>query len=220
MWNYGNKSQGRPFQKGRRPWNCLPVGAERVTSAGFIEVKISQPGVWKLKHLVVWEKAYGPLPEGQKIEFIDGDRQNVCLENIRLAPRRSQIGDERVGSRGLIEVKIAAKRWRLKHILLWEQAHGPLPKTHVLYFADGDKFNLSLDNLVPFPKNGRIAAEMFQFLSVAGPASGSPAEVLDRLGRQTRARAARAALGIHGALFLQLEYLQTASEADHVSYRQ
>lgn len=164
MWNYGKESQGRPFKKGGRPWNTKPVGAERVTSVGFIQVKVAQPNCWRLKHLVTWEKAHGPLPEGRKIDFIDGDRQNVCLENLMLISIGARIGDERVGSKGLIEVKVSARRWRLKHVLVWEATNGSLPKTHVLYFADGDTSNCALDNLIPFPRNGRFtAADLAKF---------------------------------------------------------
>jgi len=218
MWNYGRKSQGQPFQKGQRPWNWLPVGTERITSAGFIQVKVANPNRWRMKHQVVWEKAYGPLPAGQRIEFIDGDRQNVRLENLRSAPRLSQIGDERVGSKGLIEVKTTGKRWRLKHILVWEQAHGPLPKTHVLCFADGDRFNVRLDNLVPFPKNGKVTAELFHVLPGSGPAAGSPADLLGQLRSQTNLKAGLRIQGISQTLFLQLEYL-CSREAGNVSYR-
>ena len=106
--------------------------------------------------LIVWEKAHGLLPENHTIDFIDGNRQNVQVENLRLRPIQSQIGDERLGSKGFIEVKVSAKRWRPKHIVVWEEAHGPLPKTHVLYFADGDKSNFDLVNLMAFPKKDAL----------------------------------------------------------------
>lgn len=220
MWNYGKKGRGRPFKTGERPWNAKPVGAERVTSAGFIQIKVSQPNCWRLKHLLVWEKAHGPLPEGRKIDFIDGDRQNVSLENLRLRPRRPLIGDERVGSKGLVEVKVSANRWRLKHIVVWEEFHGPLPKTHVLYFADGDIFNFALANLVPFPKNGRLENE----LAILRPGRGLEAfglslELMDRLSRQTGRRAAMEALRIDELLFVQLEYLHLTSGGLNVPYR-
>jgi len=130
------------------------------------------------------------------------------------------VGAERATSAGFIQIKVAnPNQWRMKHQVVWETAHGPLPNTHALYFADGDKFNISLDNLVPFPKNGRMTAELFQILPGSGPASGSPAVLVDRLRQQTEAIAARVALGIQGMLFSQLESLQTSDEDDHVSYR-
>ena len=35
----------------------------------------------------------------------------------------------------------------MKHILIWEEANGPVPKTHSVLFLDQDKENFSLDNL-------------------------------------------------------------------------
>lgn len=35
-----------------------------------------------------------------------------------------------------------------KHRLIWEAVNGPIPKGHKLIFADGDKTNITLDNLL------------------------------------------------------------------------
>lgn len=37
--------------------------------------------------------------------------------------------------------------WIQKHVLLWEQANGPIPKGHCLIFLDGNRSNIALDNL-------------------------------------------------------------------------
>lgn len=37
--------------------------------------------------------------------------------------------------------------WKAKHIWLWEQQNGPVPKHHVLIFIDGDTSNISLENI-------------------------------------------------------------------------
>ena len=37
--------------------------------------------------------------------------------------------------------------WRCKHILLWENANGQIPKGHRLIFLDNDKNNICLENL-------------------------------------------------------------------------
>jgi len=33
------------------------------------------------------------------------------------------------------------------HVLIWQEAHGPVPKGHIIVFRDGNLENLSLDNL-------------------------------------------------------------------------
>ena len=60
------------------------------------------------------------------------------------------VGSERVGARdGYTEIKIADPNvWKLKHRWLWEQHNGPVPKGYALIFADGDKSNITLDNLI------------------------------------------------------------------------
>ncbi|WKE65039.1 HNH endonuclease signature motif containing protein [Gallaecimonas kandeliae] len=37
--------------------------------------------------------------------------------------------------------------WVEVHRLLWEEHHGPIPDKHVVTFKDGDKANITLDNL-------------------------------------------------------------------------
>lgn len=65
---------------------------------------------------------------------------------------RVPIGTEKVRVDGYVYVKIADgfknANWLQKHILVWEQANGPLPADHVLIFANGDREDVRLDNLV------------------------------------------------------------------------
>lgn len=59
------------------------------------------------------------------------------------------VGSERINVEGYIEVKVAdPRKWRLKHRVIWEQHHGEIPKGHAIIFADGDKSNLDIDNLL------------------------------------------------------------------------
>jgi len=59
------------------------------------------------------------------------------------------IGMERVNADGYVEVKIEdPNRWRAKHALIWEAVHGSIPGGHVVIFADGDKSNIALENLL------------------------------------------------------------------------
>jgi len=62
------------------------------------------------------------------------------------------IGSERVNADGYVDIKIAdgklQKNWKGKHVLIWEEANGPIPPGHVLLFADGNPLNVILDNLL------------------------------------------------------------------------
>ena len=55
---------------------------------------------------------------------------------------------------GYVYVKVAAVpnvpytvNWLPLHILEWERVHGPLPAGHCLWFKDGDRLHVDLDNL-------------------------------------------------------------------------
>ena len=56
-------------------------------------------------------------------------------------------GSEYVNAAGYIIMKHNGV-WRGKHTILWEQSHGqPVPEGHYIVFGDGNKSNLSIDNL-------------------------------------------------------------------------
>lgn len=59
------------------------------------------------------------------------------------------IGTERINSDGYADIKIAEPNvWLPVHRFLWERENGPIPDGYVVIFGDGDKTNLSLDNLI------------------------------------------------------------------------
>ena len=77
------------FKKGNKPVNHAPVGTERVREhSGYVWVKIAEPNRWRMKQLVVWEEAHGPIPKGMMIYFKDRDRTNCELDNLMLVERR------------------------------------------------------------------------------------------------------------------------------------
>ena len=58
------------------------------------------------------------------------------------------VGDEYINSDGFVMIKLDnPTRWVHKHRYLYEQQFGEIPKDKVIIFLDGDKTNLSLDNL-------------------------------------------------------------------------
>lgn len=59
------------------------------------------------------------------------------------------VGSERITKDGYTEIKIAEPNvWELKHKVLWEREHGSIPPKHVVIFADGNKENLDINNLM------------------------------------------------------------------------
>lgn len=71
------------FKKGQEPKNKQKIGYERTTKDGYIMVKIGEQK-WRLKQILVYEAAFGPVPKGHKIMFADGNRQNLSLDNLLL----------------------------------------------------------------------------------------------------------------------------------------
>lgn len=85
-WNRDKKgymgANATSFKKGQTPKNHRPVGSERITKDGYIQVKIAEPRTWRLKHIVVWEAANGNLPKGHCIRLLDGAKTNCDIDNL------------------------------------------------------------------------------------------------------------------------------------------
>ena len=85
-WNKDKKgymgANATSFKKGQTPKNHRPVGSERITKDGYIQVKIAEPRTWRLKHIVEWEKVNGKLPKGHCIRLLDGDKTNCDIDNL------------------------------------------------------------------------------------------------------------------------------------------
>ncbi len=82
------------FRKGNLPHNTKYAGHERVSKDGYVEISIEETNPhtgferrYVLKHLWLWEKAHGPVPEGQCLKCLDGDRLNTDPSNWELIPR-------------------------------------------------------------------------------------------------------------------------------------
>jgi len=85
------------FKKGQmagaaqKKW--VPVGTEVLDDEGYLKRKISDDREkpsrfnWRYVHVLLWEEAYGPVPPGYAVKFIDGDRTHVALGNLCLVSR-------------------------------------------------------------------------------------------------------------------------------------
>jgi hypothetical protein len=69
------------------------------------------------------------------------------------------VGSERVDN-GYSVIKVSDrknqyhKNWRRRHVAIWEAANGKVPRGHLVIFADRDKRNFALDNLMLISRNG------------------------------------------------------------------
>lgn len=90
-WNKGTKGlvhggSATQFKKGCIAHNRLPVGYERKTWNGYTLVKIDEKN-WVRKHIYLWEQHNGPIPNDSCLIFLDGNKENVTLENLELVKR-------------------------------------------------------------------------------------------------------------------------------------
>lgn len=81
------------FKKGQRPPNAKPVGYEKTTKDGYIEVSIAETNPhtgygrrFVLKHRYLWEKLNGPVPKGMRLKSLDGNRLNTDPANWVAVP--------------------------------------------------------------------------------------------------------------------------------------
>lgn len=94
-WNKGMKGlqiggKESQFKKGHKPHNWVPIGSERITKDGYIQIKIKEGKFqhnWRGKHILIWEEHNGPLPKGHVIIFGDGDNRNFDINNLILVSR-------------------------------------------------------------------------------------------------------------------------------------
>jgi hypothetical protein len=82
------------FKKGNKPHNWVPLGSERITKDGYIQVKIDDGKFqhnWSGKHILIWESTNGPVPKGHAVIFGDGNRLNFEPNNLILVSRKQLV---------------------------------------------------------------------------------------------------------------------------------
>lgn len=92
LWRSTNGRQARRSHGGGKPPS--PVGYERDTGKGYVLVKVAEhPTVpqskdnWRMKHVLAYERAHGPVPEGCVVVFADRDHSNFSPGNLVAVPR-------------------------------------------------------------------------------------------------------------------------------------
>ena len=93
-----------------------------------------------------FRKGHVPANKGKKGE--GGWEPTQFKKGNRPANYRS-VGSERVNVEDYVEIKVAdPKTWTYKHVLVWEEHNGLIPKGHVVIFGDGDRRNFDINNLI------------------------------------------------------------------------
>lgn len=74
------------FKRGNKPPNHREIGEERTTKEGYTEIKVKDGCLndnWELKHRYIYKKHFGKIPEGYNVIFLDGDRKNFDISNLK-----------------------------------------------------------------------------------------------------------------------------------------
>lgn len=121
-WNKGKKgkrySKKTEFKKGNIPPNQVDVGTEVTDTDGYHKIKTANPRTWEYKHKILWEKHHGKIPPGFAVIFLDGNKNNIVIENLEMVSRaelltinrKKLISDNREVSRsGVIVGKLITK---------------------------------------------------------------------------------------------------------------
>ena len=103
-WNKGMKGRhfnaATEFKKGIVPKNKCSVGTVRIRTRSRdgkqrAWVKVGEPNTWKLRAVVEWIKAYGPIPKGLIVHHEDRDTLNDSLTNLSLMTRAAHLLEHR-----------------------------------------------------------------------------------------------------------------------------
>ena len=93
-----------------------------------------------------FEKGHVPYNKGKKFP---GTGNKAAFKKGNIPVNKMKVGEDAISSDGYVKTKIADPNvWEFKHKLIWAEAHGPIPEKHSIIFADGNKLNLSIDNLL------------------------------------------------------------------------
>lgn len=92
------RMQETQFKKGQKSWHWMPIGTTHVNTDGYLTRKVREPEgygkgqvrggmCWEFEHVLIWEKAHGPVPPGYIVRFKDQNRRNVRLSNLECISR-------------------------------------------------------------------------------------------------------------------------------------
>lgn len=109
-----------------------------------------------------FKKGIAPVNKGKKWdEYMSKEGQEkskkTCFKKGNIPPNRSEVGQERITQDGYTEVKIQDgalnKNWILKHRYIYEQHYGKIPEGYNVMFADKNRQNFDIDNLILVSKH-------------------------------------------------------------------
>lgn len=74
------------------------------------------------------------------------------------------IGTESVNNSDYVIVKVSEKEWKFKHRLIYEKYKGEIPKGYVVIFADKNKRNFNINNLILISKKQQMTLNKYSLV--------------------------------------------------------
>ena len=93
-----------------------------------------------------FEKGITPYNKGKKYP---GTGNKTTFRKGATPHNKMKVGEDTITTDGYVKTKIAEPDvWEYKHKLMWKEKNGPIPEGHSVIFADGNRMNLDIDNLL------------------------------------------------------------------------
>lgn len=123
---------------------------------GRYKIFSGRTGLWQKGHTswnkgLKWDDYLSPESQAscRRTQFNKERTMNNANHNeVPVGTEREYDGYVYIRQEVRNEKSKAYRWWKLKHHIIWEEANGPIPKDHVVIFADGDTHNFDLDNLI------------------------------------------------------------------------
>lgn len=106
-------------------------------------------------------KGHVPFNKGKKMPpEVYAKVQRTMFKKGNRCINHREVGSERINKGGYIEIKVAEpNRWRLKHRVVWEEAHGKIPGSHNVQFKNNNHQDCSLENLYLISKREQLTTQ-------------------------------------------------------------
>lgn len=121
-----------------------------------LDLKVNQVRNYKKNHGIKsgvdgrFDKGHVPANKGKKFP---GQINKTSFKKGQEPPNKMTVGSERVNGDDYVDIKIANPNiWKAKHKLIYEEFYGTVPAENVVIFADGDRRNFDIDNLIMISK--------------------------------------------------------------------
>lgn len=93
-WQAGGGAEKTKFKPGQKPHNTKPIGSIRVNFYGYLQRKMTCTGKnsdWVYVHHLLWKEHHGSIPKGHIVTFKNGDKTDICIENLQLLSRSENL---------------------------------------------------------------------------------------------------------------------------------